>query len=198
MIHTVLTLFRTWPSTGDSSSELCMVQHRQASAGASADPRAYRVRGRGQGGCSTVGSMLVIGRCPTARAAPHGRSPQPNRPINAKRRGAGAVILDAMPTSRSCLAVACSRLIRTRAIPEDGAACALAPDVTGAPRVRANATADRLFDFGTWTPFRFKGLGCSKAWDVPRRRGAEIRRCTTADGGALLALDTAGASSSAA
>jgi hypothetical protein len=43
-----------------------------------------------------------------------------------------------------------------------------------------------------------KGFGCFKALDVPRRRAAKIRRRTTAYGGATMALDTAGASSSAA
>jgi hypothetical protein len=38
----------------------------------------------------------------------------------------------------------------------------------------------------------------SKAWDVPRRRAAEIRRNKTADGGAASVLYTVGASSSAA
>jgi hypothetical protein len=38
----------------------------------------------------------------------------------------------------------------------------------------------------------------SKAWDVLRRRAAEFRRRTTADGGAASALDTVGASSAVA
>jgi hypothetical protein len=96
--------------------------------------------------------------------------------------------LDAKPTRASRphrLVVACSRLIRTRAIPKDGAARAAATDVTGAHRVRAGATGDRLFDVGTWTPLRFKGLGCSTppCRRVPTTHHGGRRRCIGAGHG---------------
>jgi hypothetical protein len=43
-----------------------------------------------------------------------------------------------------------------------------------------------------------KASDVPRALDVPRRRAAEIRRRTMADGGSTMAPDTAGASSSAA
>jgi hypothetical protein len=115
--------------------------HRPDSVGtpSSADPRAH-------GGPRALQGKEVarlLGQCwpmpDGARGAARERFPQPNGPINAKKRGA-----DAKPAMRPHrLAVACNRLIRTTVIPNDGAPRAAA-GVVGAQRVRGGAAVDCL------------------------------------------------------
>jgi hypothetical protein len=92
--------------------------------------------------------------------------------------------LDAKPTRASRphrLAVACSRLIHTRAIPKDGAARAAAPNVTEAQRVRPTA-AYLMLELGR----SFKRLWMFHA--VPQSSDdAPRRRCVGAgDGGSVV------------
>ena len=145
-----------------------MAQHHPASLGTSpsADPRAHRgSRARARRLLNSWASAGHWKMPDGARGAARERFVQPNGLIHAKRRGADAVPLDAKPTRASRphrLVIPCSRIIRTRASPKDGAARVATTDVTGTQRVRAGTTTDRLFDVGiTWTPLRFKGLGCS-------------------------------------
>jgi hypothetical protein len=127
-------------------------------------------RGRGQGGCSTVGSMLAIGRCPTARVSPRGRSPL-NRSINAKRRGTSAVILG-IPRRHAHLAVVPRGHIDSRshaiASSAPGRFQRMARRVPSLPTSREPRVCAPTPPQTAYLILELGRPSVSKAWDVPR------------------------------
>jgi hypothetical protein len=156
-----------------------MAQHCPVSVGtsSSADPRAHSgSRGRARS-LLEFGPVLATGRSPTAHAALLASASRSRKgPINAKRRGADAVT----PTS--------GRASRSRVDSRSHAFVSSVPRrfqrmvrrVPPLPTARERSVCAPVPPPTAYSVLELGRSSVSKAFDVPRRRAAEIRIRTTA------------------